>query len=117
MKGIHFICAKEEESSSNRGLRRIDAENHIWISGYWYLKPENLKELVGGYIFLHRAQAKKSFFGGKVLEIIPVEREELKRSDRVDIKFTAVKSAKNVPWSEVGKKGARVHTSDLVDIN
>ena len=117
MKGIHFICAKEEQSSSNRGLRRIDAENNIWISGYWYLKPENLKELVGAYIFPHRAQAKKSFFGGKVLEIIPVEREELKRSDRVDIKFTRDESAIGVSWSELGKKGARVHTSDLVDIN
>ncbi|MDC3106982.1 hypothetical protein OA512_01535 [SAR86 cluster bacterium] len=117
MKGIHFICAKEEESSGNRGLRPIDFENNIWISGYWYLKPENLKELIGGFIFLHRAQAKKSFFGGKVLEIIPVEREELKRSDRVDIKFTLDDSARGVPWSEVGKKGARVHTSGLVDIN
>ena len=114
MKNIHFICKKDDESSGNKGLRRIDKDNHIWISGYWDFNPEELKDLVGGFIYLHRTKSKKSFFGGKVLEIIPTQRDELKRKNRVDIKFTADNSARDVPWSKEGKSYNMAYTSGLV---
>ena len=115
MKSIHFINKKEEEGFGNKGLRCIDKDNHTWISGYWDFKPDELKELIGGKIYLHRTKSKKSYFGGTVLEVISIERDELKKQERKDIKFIANESAKNIGWSEKGLNHNMAWTSGLVE--
>jgi hypothetical protein len=38
-----------------------------WESGYWAVSNDTAERLVGGDIYLHKAQDKPSHFGGKIL--------------------------------------------------
>ena len=60
MSAIHFI-----ERGDN--LNCVDAEQHEWESGYWKVSEDSAKQLIGGELYLHRAQHKPSFFGGQIL--------------------------------------------------
>jgi hypothetical protein len=48
-------------------VRRIDRDRMEWESGYWAMPEETAKQLVGGDLYLHRAQSEASHFGGKIL--------------------------------------------------
>ena len=50
-------------------MRCLDKANAIWESGWWAVSHETASNLVGGRIFFHKAQAKPSFFGGRITSV------------------------------------------------
>lgn len=56
---IHFV-----ETANN--FRQISGSTD-WESGYWYrIGNKTAEALVGGHIYLHRAQKEPSFLGGVI---------------------------------------------------
>ncbi len=44
----------------------VDLAAGIYESGWWAIPPETAEKLLGGWIYLHKAQDKPSFFGGTI---------------------------------------------------
>lgn len=59
MRAIHFI-----ERLGN--MHCVDKDTATWESGWWHVSAETAQQLVGGCIFLHKAQRDPSFSGGKI---------------------------------------------------
>ena len=47
-------------------VRTVDSAAGIYVSEWWAIPPETAEKLVGGRIYLHKAQDKPSFFGGTI---------------------------------------------------
>lgn len=60
MAAIHLI-----ERLDN--VRRIDKDRKEWESGYWAISEDTAQKLIGGDLYLHRAQNEESYFGGEIL--------------------------------------------------
>ena len=45
----------------------LDKSKHLYESGWWAMSESAAQELVGGRLYLHKAQDKPSFFGGTIL--------------------------------------------------
>lgn len=48
-------------------LTCVDRANHEWESGDWYVSREAAEQLVGGDLYLHKAQDAPSTFGGRII--------------------------------------------------
>jgi hypothetical protein len=57
---VHFIERMDH-------FRLLDKSKELYESGWWSISEEAAKELVGGRLYLHKAQDKPSFFGGLIL--------------------------------------------------
>ena len=66
MPKIHLI-----ERITN--VKLLSKERNEWASHCWAVTEDAAKKLVGGEIYLHKAQDKPSHFGGQVLsyEVLP----------------------------------------------
>lgn len=48
-------------------LRKVDATNQEWESGFWVVGEDTAQRLVGGDIYLHEGQNEPSHFGGRIV--------------------------------------------------
>ena len=48
-------------------IKRIADGSGEWENGYWAVSKDTAERLVGGDIYLHKAQDKPSHFGGKIV--------------------------------------------------
>ena len=63
MNRIHLI----ERGDFPENLVRIEKENHIYDSGFWFVAQATAERLVGGQLYLHDAKDKPARFGGTIL--------------------------------------------------
>lgn len=47
-------------------VRCLDKSIQLYESGWWAMTEQAAQELVGGRLYLHKAQDKPSFFGGAI---------------------------------------------------
>ena len=47
-------------------VRCLDKAQSLYESGWWAISEQTAQELVGGRLYLHKAQDKPSFFGGTI---------------------------------------------------
>lgn len=59
MPSIHLIERQDNISP-------VTNASGEWESGYWAVSKDTAERLVGGDIYLHKAQDKPSHFGGKI---------------------------------------------------
>lgn len=74
MKVLHLLINRNDETT-NRPLgvhRVIDNENRH-MSCCWDLDIDEMRELIGGMIFFHRTKTEKSFLGGYVHDVHPID--------------------------------------------
>ena len=81
-------------------VQQPDKTKMIFESGWWAVSPETATKLIGGEIYLHKEQQKRSHFGGTILSF----RVETTGSDanRVAFTFSAEARCKDV---RAGKDG------------
>ena len=48
-------------------MRPLGAEGNVWESGNWVLGVKTAEALIGGYVYLHKAQTRPSHYGGRVI--------------------------------------------------
>lgn len=90
---IHFI---EKEGI----LTREDKSTQNWESGNWAVATGTAESLVGGDIYLHKAQDKPSYFGGKITGFREINEGQWK--GRIIFQFTATPDHKGVKTSKSG---------------
>lgn len=56
---VHFVEKKEL-------YKEIDSADNLWESGYWDVIERTADKLIGGHIYLHKAQKECSFHGGEI---------------------------------------------------
>lgn len=87
-------------------LKITNKENNEWDSYCWAVTEETAAKLVGGQIYLHKAQDKESHFGGTILSyrvLGPDANEAVGEiPGRVVFNFKASVDCKNV---KAGKDG------------
>ncbi|MBB1307961.1 hypothetical protein H5162_00675 [Pseudoalteromonas sp. SR41-8] len=62
LTAVHFIEKKDEDKK----LKEINAKSNLWESGDWSVSEARAQELVGGKIYIHKAQRLPSHKGGTV---------------------------------------------------
>ena len=62
LTAVHFIEKKDEDKK----LKKINAKSNLWESGNWSVSEARAQELVGGKIYIHKAQRLPSHKGGTV---------------------------------------------------
>jgi len=78
----------------------------IWECGWWKLKEDEAKKLIGGHIYFHKKRSEPSFYGGSILGY-RVKQEE-PHQGKINFKFQyhsacrGIKTDKN-GWS-IAKK-------------
>ena len=90
---IHFI----EKANL---LSREDKTTQNWESGYWTVSKEVADSLIGGDIYLHKAQDRPSYFGGKITSYRVHDEGQWK--DRIIFLFTATMEHKGVRTAKSG---------------
>ena len=75
-------------------VRSIDSSGGKYESEWWAIPPDTADKLIGGRIYLHKAQDKPSFFGGTITGY-RVETEGL-WIGRIFFAFTRVLAGKGV---------------------
>lgn len=95
MAKIHLI-----ERVTN--VKLLSKERNEWASYSWAIAENTAKELVGGDIYLHKAQDKPSHFGGKILSYNVLGDEHGKDAGRIVFNFQATLDHKDV---RTGKEG------------
>ena len=95
MSSIHLI-----ERITN--VKMLSKEKNEWASYCWAVTKETAKKLIGGDIYLHKAQDKPSHFGGKIFsyDVVPADAGE--DAGRIIFNFQAGLEYKNV---KAGKDG------------
>jgi hypothetical protein len=64
---IHKIMAISVHFIERMGhVRCLDKAEQLYESGWWAMSEQSAQELVGGRLYLHKAQDKPSFFGGSI---------------------------------------------------
>jgi hypothetical protein len=96
MNRIHLI----EKGDFPQNLVRIDKENHVYDSGFWFVAKATAERLVGGNLYLHDAQDKPSRFGGTILSYQVAESGE--NEGKIVFRFQASMAAKDVPAGREG---------------
>lgn len=93
MPAIHLIERHEN-------VHHTDKEKGEWESGDWVVSEETAQRLVGGHIYLHRAQDKPSHFGGEILSFHVLSSGPA--AGRVVFRFRAAITCKDV---KAGREG------------
>jgi len=95
MPQIHLIERVSELKITNK-------ENQEWDSYCWKVTEETANKLVGGNIYLHRAQDKPSHFGGEILSYRVLGENDGYLPGRIVFNFRASADCKAV---RAGKDG------------
>lgn len=104
MKIVHLISKKDAKTGQYINL--VPQGNNIHLSGCWVFKLEKAETLEGGWLFLHETKAQRSFMGGLIKEVRPVDLEnhlpgiELDRNNprRVIFKFESRADCMGKKW-------------------
>lgn len=126
MKALHLINKKEENSNKRKGINSVKGEPGVFMSCCWDFDLSEARKLIGGKIYFHNDKATKSFLGGKVLDVTPMDmgdgRSEYytpaladreKKQKRVMFKFQVSEDCRDVKWS--GKNHSMSWTSGIID--
>lgn len=89
MPKIHLI-----ERITN--VKLLSKEKNEWASYCWAIPEETAKKLVGGEIYLHKAQDKPSHFGGRIFSYDVLGEEHGPDAGRIVFNFQAGLEYKNV---------------------
>lgn len=95
MSKIHLI-----ERVTN--VRLCDKEKNIWDSYAWVISPDKAEKLIGGEIYLHKAQDKPSHFGGIILSYRILGSDAGSDAGRVVFNFKADLEYKDVKTDKQG---------------
>jgi hypothetical protein len=95
MAEIHLI-----ERVTN--VKITNKEKNEWDSYAWVIAPDTAEKLVGGEIYLHKAQDKPSHFGGKILSYRILGPEFSSDSGRIVFNFKAGLEYKDVKTDKEG---------------
>src|SRR5450759_2732399 len=93
MPAIHLIERHEN-------VHPTDKAKGEWESGDWVVSEETAQRLVGGLIYLHRAQDEPSHFGGEILSFHVLSSGP--EAGRIVFRFRAAISCKGV---KAGREG------------
>lgn len=80
-------------------LKPIDKDNNEWESYCWAIAEDTAEKLIGGQIYLHRAQDKVSHFGGTILSyrvLGPDANGQFEVPGRIVFRFKASMDCKNI---------------------
>lgn len=83
-------------------VKLLSKERNEWSSFSWVVSEDTAKKLIGGEIYLHKAQNAPSHFGGKILSYEVLGSEYGSDAGRVVFNFNASLEYKNV---KAGKDG------------
>ena len=123
---LHLINKTNPETKRPYGVYKVKNEINNYYSCCWNFDLERSKNLIGGMIYLHNSKSEKSFFGGKVLEVIPVNLDsppdfvilrtddDPKQRDRVMFKFESLTEGKGKEWE--GKDHSMSWTSGIINV-
>jgi hypothetical protein len=92
MPTAHFIA------KLNENLRPVDKTQHLYATGLWDIPDATAEQLIEGLIYLHKAKAKPSFFGGRVLGYRVVE-TDYAHSKRIEFEIESIAEARAVSWA------------------
>jgi len=112
MKVIHIICKTDEKTKRPIGVTPIDIKSNLYMSCCWDFDLEEMKQLIGGMIFFHKSKSERSYLGGKIYNVHPIEMtpnyegpyytptiEDVgKRSDRMMFEFEITTDGRDVKW-------------------
>jgi hypothetical protein len=90
---IHFI---EKENL----MTREDKNTQNWETGFWAVSKEIADSLIGGDIYLHKAQDKPSYFGGLITSY-KVKNRGI-HEGRIIFQFTATTGHKGIKTGKTG---------------
>lgn len=113
MKHLHLICRRN--GTGRLGVRLVDKEAKIYVSGRWVFSLDEAEMLVGGMIFLHETKSDLSAFGGTVIDVQNTIADDKSQENRVEFTFKATPEAKGVAWS--GASHSMAWTSGILDGN
>jgi hypothetical protein len=126
MKVLHLINKKRPNSYKREGLSLVEGEPNHYVSCCWDFDLDECRTLIGGMIYLHDTKKDKSFIGGVVKDVQPIDlniggkyyqpTSEVRptRSMRVYIKFESTLEGRNVDWQ--GMDHSMAWTSGIVDL-
>jgi len=128
MKVIHIICRMDEKTNRPLGISPIDVKTNRYMSCCWDFDIEEMEQLIGGMIFFHRTKTQKSYLGGVVHKVHPIDMNQSydgpyytpnkddvgKRSDRIMFEFEITKEARE-PTNWRGSKHSMSYYSGVVD--
>lgn len=77
-------------------VKLLSKEKNEWASYAWAIGEETAKKLVGGEIYLHKAQDKPSHFGGKILSYFVLGEDAGQDVGRVVFVFQAGNEYKGI---------------------
>lgn len=112
MRVIHIICKKDEKTNRPIGITPIDVKTNRYMSCCWDFDIDEMKDVIGGMIFFHRSKSEKSYLGGVIHNVHPIEmnpsyegpyytpsKEDVgKRSDRMMFEFEVTNDGREVKW-------------------
>jgi hypothetical protein len=108
---IHLICRLGPNGMWPDNVTN-DPTTRVFTSGYWDLSVEDAERLVGGWLYLHTAKAKPSYFGGSVSGFERVVRDDVARANRIALKFHPSAFGRGQNWR--GHDHSRTWTSGLI---
>ena len=77
-------------------VKLLSKEQNKWTSYSWMISEETAQKLVGGEIYLHKAQNAPSHFGGKILSYELLDDQHGADAGRVVFNFQAGLEYKNI---------------------
>ena len=98
MKALHVINKQSDTGPGLRNLRKSESEDEVYFSGFWDIPLAETTTLIGGMLFLHETKAKASRFGGRVLAVEQVEKDEFAHAKRIEFKVKALREGRGVKW-------------------
>ena len=112
----------------NGVTRKFDLGPNTYSSGYWDIKLEEGKKLIGGELFLHETKNKTSTLGGEVIDVYEQELTEENivelemdflpipsRRTRIVIVFQLTSVCKNIEWR--GDKSFMSHNGKIHEVS
>ena len=114
MKVLHVLNRQSETGPGLRNLTKSDTEKDVFFSGYWDIAIAEAETLIGGMLYLHESKSKTSRFGGRVLAVEQVQKDEFARAIRVKFKLRAMIEGRGVKWR--GANHAMAHHGTILEV-
>jgi hypothetical protein len=106
---IHFINRKV--GLGREGLTHLGGGKYR--SCCWLLSQDQVRSLVGGWIYLHETKTQASAFGGQIIAVEPGVWEHAPDQDRWAIIFQSAREAQGQAWR--GTDYSMAYTSGSVE--
>lgn len=114
MKALHLINKQSDDGPGLKNLVRSETEKDVFFSGYWDIPLADAQSLIGGMLYLHETKAKASRFGGQVIAVDLVKKEEFARAQRTVFKVRSLQEGRGVRWR--GADHAMASYGRIIDI-